>query len=63
MSALVVQGQFEEVIITKEMAEMERNLKEEGERKEREMMEKVMYLIVHLIINCVLLTSNIELNC
>ncbi|KAF5910260.1 lymphoid-specific helicase [Clarias magur] len=33
-------GQFEEVVITKEMAEMERNLKEEGERKEREMMEK-----------------------
>ncbi|XP_060781851.1 lymphoid-specific helicase [Neoarius graeffei] len=35
-----VQGQFEEVLITEEMAEMERNLQEEGERKEREMMEK-----------------------
>ncbi|KAM9477081.1 lymphoid-specific helicase [Clarias gariepinus] len=33
-------GQLEEVVITKEMAEMEKNLKEEGERKEREMMEK-----------------------
>ncbi|MCJ8730630.1 hypothetical protein PDJAM_G00186590 [Pangasius djambal] len=35
-----VQDQLEEVAITKEMAEMEMNLKEEGERKEREMMEK-----------------------
>ncbi|KAK3554199.1 hypothetical protein QTP70_020085 [Hemibagrus guttatus] len=35
-----VQGQLEEVVITKEMAEMEKNLQEEGERKEREMMEK-----------------------
>lgn len=29
------------MVITKEMAEMEKNLQEEGERKEREMMEKV----------------------
>lgn len=41
MHALAVQGQLEEVVITKEMAEMEKNLQEEGERKEREMMEKV----------------------
>lgn len=41
MSLLAVQGPVEEVVITKEMAEMERNLKEEGERKEREMIEKV----------------------
>lgn len=41
MHALAVQGQLEEVVITKEMAEMEKNLQEEGERKEREIMEKV----------------------
>lgn len=41
MSTLAEPGQPEEVIITKEMAEMEKNLQEEGERKERELMEKV----------------------
>lgn len=42
MSTLAVQGQPEEVIITKEMAELERNLMEEGKRKERELTEKVL---------------------
>ncbi|TSK22805.1 Lymphoid-specific helicase [Bagarius yarrelli] len=35
------QGQHEEVVITKEMAKMEKDLQEEGERKEQEMIEKV----------------------
>ncbi|XP_062852218.1 lymphoid-specific helicase isoform X2 [Trichomycterus rosablanca] len=35
-----VPGQQEEVIITKEMAEEEKHLMEEGERKEKEMIEK-----------------------
>lgn len=46
MSILAVQGQPEEVIITKEMAEMEKTLEEEGERKEMELMEKVLTLYI-----------------
>lgn len=37
-----------EVIITKEMEEEEEQLMEEGERKEKEMMEKVFFLPVFL---------------
>ncbi|KAI5606349.1 lymphoid-specific helicase, partial [Silurus asotus] len=40
VSAAAGESQLEEVLITKEMAEMEKNLEEEGERKEREMLEK-----------------------
>lgn len=34
-----------EVVITKEMEEEEKQLMEEGERKEREMMEKVSFFL------------------